>query len=343
LDSHADLQTTFFDLVAVTGSAQGGGSFSSSLSVKEFAASTLTGHTQMMLSRASELSQLVKDENLKVEQRTSLIISFSIAVLMIFVLLNYLIINRSVLRSISALEKGTERIGSGDLDTKIETGSNDEMGDLSVAITEMAAHLKTVLTSKSNLEKEVAERKRAEEALHQANKKLKLLSSITRHDINNQMTVLMGYIALLEMKQPDPTLNEYFGKVSNAAQRISSMIHFTKEYEAIGVNAPLWQDCHTLINTATKDAPLGQITVKNDLPVGTEVFADPLIAKVFYNLMENAVRYGGKITSIHFSADERDDDYIVVCEDDGVGISDEDKKKLSSSEIPTPSSSHTTI
>ncbi len=328
LNSHADLPTTFFDLVAVTDSAQGKESISSGQSVKEFAASTLTGHTQMMMARSSELSQLVKAEAIEVGKRTSLIISSSIAVLMIFVLLNYLLINRSVLRSISALEKGTKRIGSGDLDTKIETGSNDEMGDLSVAITSMATNLKTVLTSKSNLEKEVAERKRAEDALRQANKKLTLLSSITRHDINNQLTVLMGYLTIMVKKLPDTTHNDYFQKIEIAAKRISSMIQFTREYESIGVNAPLWQDCRTLVDTAAKDAPLGRIIVKNDLPVGQEMFADPLIVKVFYNLMDNAVRYGEKITTIRFYALESGDDHIVVCEDDGNGVAVEEKERI---------------
>ena len=68
--------------------------------------------------------------------------------------------------------------------------------------------------------------------------------------------------------------------------------------------------------------------VKNNLDAGTEVFADPLIGKVFYNLMDNAVRYGGKITTIRFSALERDGDRVVVCEDDGDGVLAEEKGKI---------------
>ena len=82
------------------------------------------------------------------------------------------------------------------------------------------------------------------------------------------------------------------------------MIEFTKEYESIGLNAPAWQDCRTHVDTAIKQAPLGNVTMNNDLPPGAEVFADPLIVKVFYNLMDNAVRYGGKITTVRFSAQE---------------------------------------
>ncbi|MCX6689132.1 MAG: HAMP domain-containing sensor histidine kinase, partial [Methanoregula sp.] len=157
---------------------------------------------------------------------------------------------------------------------------------------------------------------------------LNLLSSITRHDINNQLTVQMGYLELLEDTQLDPSHNEYFQKVSTAAKRIAAMIQFTKEYEEIGVHAPTWQDCRTLVDTAAKQAPLRKVEVKNDLPAGAEVFADPLVVKVCYNLMDNAVRYGGKITTIRFSVLESGDDYLIVCEDDGDGVVAAEKEKI---------------
>ncbi|MCX6699583.1 MAG: response regulator [Methanomicrobiales archaeon] len=171
-------------------------------------------------------------------------------------------------------------------------------------------------------------KKRADESLREANKKLTLLSSITRHDINNQLTVQMGYLEILGDTPLDPSQNEYFGKVSTAAKRISAMVRFTREYEEIGVNAPVWQDTRTLVDAVAKEAPLGKVMVNNDLPAGTEVFADQLITRVFYNLMDNAARYGGKITAIRFSALERDGDEVLVCEDDGEGVPAEEKEKI---------------
>jgi PAS domain S-box-containing protein len=175
---------------------------------------------------------------------------------------------------------------------------------------------------------DISERKRAEEALMHANKKLNLLSSITRHDINNQLTVILGYMDMLKFKEHDPTLESYFHTVSTAAQRIAGMIRFTKEYESIGLNAPVWQNCRSLLATAAKEAPLGKIVVTNDLPAGAEVFADPLIVKVFYNLMDNAVRYGGKITTIRFAIEKREGDHLMVCEDDGDGVVAGEKEKI---------------
>jgi signal transduction histidine kinase len=68
--------------------------------------------------------------------------------------------------------------------------------------------------------------------------------------------------------------------------------------------------------------------VKNNLPAGSEVLADPLVVKVFYNLMDNAARYGGKITTIRFSVEERDGVHLLVCEDDGYGVVAVEKEKI---------------
>jgi signal transduction histidine kinase len=176
--------------------------------------------------------------------------------------------------------------------------------------------------------KDITPRKLAEEALRLANKKLNLLSGITRHDINNQLLALNGFLKLLHNKAQDPTLEDYFTRIKRSSDRISTMILFTREYEEIGVHAPVWQEVRTLVDLAAKDAPLGKIMVKNNLPAGHEVLADPLVVKVFYNLMDNAIRYGGKITTIGFSILESGDVHLIVCEDDGEGIPADEKEKI---------------
>ncbi len=182
-DSHRDLNTSFSNLVAVAGSVQGKEPIGESQELLEFSESTLAGQTQMLMSRSSELSQLVKTEARDIEQKMLLVISFSIAVLMLFVLLTYLFINRSVLRSISALQKGSERVGSGDLDTKIEITSNDELGNLSLAFNDMSTSLKNsrTLLLASNVE---LERKNLE--LMAANEEL----AATEEELNRQFYAL---------------------------------------------------------------------------------------------------------------------------------------------------------
>ena len=166
------------------------------------------------------------------------------------------------------------------------------------------------------------------QSLDAANKKLKLLFFITRHDLIGQLTVLQLYHELLENKLPDSTYQEYFKKIGIVTDRIASIIRFTQEYEEIGVNTPVWVDVSAIVDAAQKDGVFKHLRSVNDLPLGTEVFSDALIANVFYKLIDNAVRYGGKCTTIRFSVERCDGDQIIVCEDDGDGVVAQEKEKI---------------
>jgi PAS domain S-box-containing protein len=176
--------------------------------------------------------------------------------------------------------------------------------------------------------RDISSLKQAEAALMEVNKKLNLLTSVTRHDINNQLMILTGQLALMEMSKPDHESNEQLRKAEAAAKQISAIIRFTKEYQGVVVYEPIWQDIRGYVESGSRGIPLGSIRLVNDVPSDTEVFADPLIAKVFPILIDNAVRHGGKITTIRFHVEERSGARVVICEDDGVGISAEMKKGL---------------
>ncbi len=176
---------------------------------------------------------------------------------------------------------------------------------------------------------DITGRKQADEALRQANRKLNLLSGITRHDINNQLLILNGYLEISKKCTGNAEkMTDFIERERTITKTIERQIAFTKEYEAIGVNAPVWQDCRTLVDTAAQQVQPGTIVVKNEIPPGLEVFADPLVMKVCYNLMDNAVRHGGRITTIRFFMDGRDGNHSIVYEDDGVGIPAEEKEQI---------------
>ena len=180
----------------------------------------------------------------------------------------------------------------------------------------------------STISSDITERKRIEDALQLANKKLGLLSSITRHDINNQMTVLLGNIEMLERKNEDPWSKTHFHQAKEATKRISSIIKFTKTYADIGVQAPKWNNVRRSIGESARDVRMGNIKVVNDIPEEIEVLADPLIQNVFYNLIDNAVGHGGKVEKVHFYIEEHDGVSSIVCQDDGIGVPAKKKEKI---------------
>ncbi len=171
--------------------------------------------------------------------------------------------------------------------------------------------------------------RQAEDALRMVNKKLNLLSSITRHDIRNQLMALKAFIQLSEDSVNDPgQLVEFLKKQELISDTIERQIAFTSDYEDMGVKSPVWQDVESLVRKKTNELPLREIRVETGCP-GLEVFADPLLEKVFYNLIDNALRYGGeKMTRILISDRESATGLVISVEDDGVGISAEDKVRL---------------
>jgi PAS domain S-box-containing protein len=174
---------------------------------------------------------------------------------------------------------------------------------------------------------DITQRKLAEGALQLANRKLNLLSTITRHDILNQLTSLLGYLELSRDSVQDPSDSTLITKEIEAARSIRRQIEFTRDYQEIGVRAPLWQNLQEIIGKVGKSLPMNGVIIEASL--GTlEVYADPLLEKIFYNLLDNALKHGGGVTKIRFQSAESGEGLTISCEDNGRGIPVEEKKMI---------------
>ncbi|PWR73970.1 PAS domain S-box protein [Methanospirillum lacunae] len=174
---------------------------------------------------------------------------------------------------------------------------------------------------------DITQRKLAEDALVQANAKLNLLSSITRHDIGNDLQVVLGYLDFAMEEDLNQPVKGFLEKAYASAKNVEVQILFTRDYQDIGVRSPIWQDVSKVISHSIKSIDISPIQIQIDIS-GVEVYADPLIEKVFLNLVDNAKRYGDTITLIRFSGFEGKEGYSIIIEDDGVGIPTEYKSKI---------------
>ncbi len=177
------------------------------------------------------------------------------------------------------------------------------------------------------LTKDIAERRKVETALYKANQKLNLLGSITRHDILNRVFVLLLEIDLIKEDLRDSRIAEHIEKLKRYAHAIETQIKFTKDYQDVGIQAPQWYDVRDLIKNSVSLFNIPKIEVGIACE-GIEVFADPMIEKVFYNLIDNALRHGGAVTIIAFTCHTAGDGLVIVCEDNGAGIDPEFKRQL---------------
>lgn len=175
---------------------------------------------------------------------------------------------------------------------------------------------------------DITERQHAEEALGRANAKLNLLSGITRHDILNRITVARAYIEFAAEDSGDPAVREHLERARAAVGEIQKQIEFSRDYQDMGLKEPAWQQPEVLIRESVAELTLpAGVRVRADLG-GLEIYADPMVKKVFYNLIDNAVRHGGSVTEIRFSCARAGQDLTIICEDDGNGIPGGEKEAI---------------
>jgi DNA-binding response OmpR family regulator len=163
--------------------------------------------------------------------------------------------------------------------------------------------------------------------LNLANKKLSILSSITRHDALNQLMVIRGYSDLLAKSDLDSEKADYVKRVIKSVEEIQRQLDFTKQYENIGTNDPIWHSLHENVGRVASHLELGGLVVKTQ---GSDisVLVDPMFEKVVYNLIENAIRHGGGAKTVCITTIQSDEEMKVIFEDDGAGISLDDKSNL---------------
>lgn len=174
---------------------------------------------------------------------------------------------------------------------------------------------------------DIHERKRVEDALRHATRQIILLNSITRHDILNGITNLQLSLDLVKNEPLSEKMVRFVEQQEKTLAQIQRQINFTKYYQNIGVRPSRWNDIGERFATAAATLPLGSITLVSEMKK-VEVFSDDLIERVFSNLIENTIEHGTKATQIRFYARAQGKDLVLVYEDDGVGIPQEDKELI---------------
>ena len=174
---------------------------------------------------------------------------------------------------------------------------------------------------------DITERRRAGEALMLANKKLDLMSTLTRHDALNQLSVALGYAEIARSLAEGSNVAPYIDKIMSAGEAVRGPLEFAKTYQSIGANQPEWQNIRRIFDKALSSLDLGNITVENRL-ADVEVYSDMMLERIFYNLAENTLRHGTNASTIIASQSESSNGLIIVIEDDGGGVPDNEKEVI---------------
>lgn len=253
-----------------------------------------------------------------------------------------LVVSRTITKPITEFKRTARQISDGNMHTRVPVMSNDEVGDLAITFNVMVDRLehsyegledkvkqRTLELAKLNdeLRNESSERKKYAEALELANKKLRFLGHLTRHDIKNQLTVMRGWLSMAREESDKKEVATMMSKTEKAAHTIESLLDFSSEFERVGLSEPLWLDVSQLFREGVRGLDTHMLTVDLDLD-GLEILGESMFSKVFRNLADNTLRHGEKATRISVSHEVRPDGLVIVYEDDGIGIENEARAKL---------------
>ncbi len=175
--------------------------------------------------------------------------------------------------------------------------------------------------------RDITSYKIAEDALILANKKLSLLSSVTRHDIVNKIMISNAYLHLLLESLPDPEQAHAAAEIKRSLDEIEQIISFTRIYEELGLSVPVWQDVAEKFRSAASSLDCKDVAIEIAI-ADLFILADPLFEKVCYNLLENALRHGETLTRISITASESSDCLQILVSDDGKGVPDDEKESI---------------
>jgi PAS domain S-box-containing protein len=175
--------------------------------------------------------------------------------------------------------------------------------------------------------RDITEHRLAEEALQQARKKMNMLNTITFQDIQNAIFALSGYHELAGKFITGPEGKGILEKEETILKKIEHSLTIAKNFQNLGINPPKWQGVNQVFIFALSHLDLKQITrtVKVD---DLEIYADPLLEKVFTNLLENSIQHGESVTAISLLYRKTRTILEIIYEDNGKGIPSKKKESV---------------
>jgi signal transduction histidine kinase len=183
---------------------------------------------------------------------------------------------------------------------------------------------------------DVTERKKNEEKIKENNRrielmneKLRVVGSLTRHDVRNKLSAVTGYSYVLKKKHPDQAdVIDGLDKMVQAVKDSMKIFDFAKAYEQIGIEKLVYIDVEKATNEAAEMFSDLTFKVVSDCH-GLTVRADSLLRQLLYNFIDNTRKYGQKTTVAKIRFKKLiSGDLELIYEDDGVGIPFEDKQQL---------------
>jgi signal transduction histidine kinase len=149
-----------------------------------------------------------------------------------------------------------------------------------------------------------------------------LLNECVRHDLSNAIFSIQGMMEIIDEEIADEKRKKI---IWNQLTRATNVINLWRKLDRAG--KPSWQDLDTMLLRIKLEAGVSPLMLV-DVPA-LKINANPLLNFVFSNLIDNTVRYSQKEdVKIKISGEVIGRNLLIIYEDNGIGIPDQDKERI---------------
>ncbi len=314
------------------------------LGLEERLIAQLSVTSQSLITDASRLAEEAQAEAMEAQRLASSLTVILMIVLATAITTSSLLVARSISRPLDELTKGTEIIGKRDLEHKVVVNSKDEFGQLAAAFNEMTGSLRTITASRDELDREVAERKQAEEKIQRlnreleqriaelsaANKELEGFSYYVSHDLRVPLRAIACFSEIF-LEDHAVNLDKEGRRVINVvrdnAKRMEGLIDGLLNFSHLGQKETIKKDIdmeeltRKIVKELKNNSPDEKVEVK--IAALPSAYGDEtLVHQVLINLISNAIKFSNnkKSSLIEVGARLEKDENIYYVKDNGVGF-----------------------
>jgi signal transduction histidine kinase len=224
-----------------------------------------------------------------------------------------------------------------DLPVIVLTGLRDEEAAVDVLKQGAQDYLNKGSIDREQLIKSIRyalERQEREFELRQTSEQLEVLNRILRHDLQNDIQVLIGWLDTLKMEIDGD--NDRLESALSTVEHMQELTENTKSYmDFIAGEGSISLDSVRLddileaeYEKAVSSYPNAEFTVPSSIPEIT-VRANGMLSSVFRNLLKNAITHNDKEPpEVEIGIKIEPDTVIVLIGDNGPGIPDGEKDRL---------------
>ena len=131
-----------------------------------------------------------------------------------------------------------------------------------------------------------------------------------------------------QLKTSKEAIQTFFNKTLESIESIRNQMAFVSSLQAGGITSPTWQSLTKSFWSAVALLPTRNIDVRIEMD-DLELYADPLLPRVFYNLLSNSLQHGDhKMTKIRLHSRREGETLVLVYEDNGIGVPFPEKEKI---------------